>query len=252
MHQTAIIPPLEVFGNMEICTASINREHSIGHITVVVLWRQRNNALLSSNEVTLLLPWGTIWSLNALQTSSVLWLVTCAHRVLRHWFRPLTNQNAIYVLCAHYINCILISLLHNRIRMLKQGSKLFHQRQAALACQKRLFACPGTCSKGGCGPSKTTKAFSSLNHNEVSRHSSEIEAVLHLQPRVLTAATIKPTVETRKVRISIHECVVRSYTMVTSYEGYNFSTLLSLTSLTFTVAFCNTIAPISLSKMLIL
>ncbi len=132
---------------------------------------------------------------------------------------PLTNQTAQYVVRAntpYYIYYILISFLHYRIRMLKQGSKLFHQRQAALACQKRLFACPGSCSKGGCGPSKTTKAFSSLNHNEVSRHSSEIEAVLHLQPRILTAATIKPTVETRKVSISIHKCVVRSYTKVTS------------------------------------
>ncbi|KAM7532811.1 hypothetical protein Aperf_G00000129029 [Anoplocephala perfoliata] len=42
------------------------------------------------------------------------------------------------------------------------------------------------------------KRFSSVGHADLSRHSSEIEKVLKLQPKVLTSATVKPTTETRK------------------------------------------------------
>uniref|UniRef100_A0A5K3G0K4 Fer4_20 domain-containing protein n=1 Tax=Mesocestoides corti TaxID=53468 RepID=A0A5K3G0K4_MESCO len=82
--------------------------------------------------------------------------------------------------------------------MFRQGSSVVRQQFVCARAHRRWLACGSRC--GGCGSSSGSggKSFSSVNHKEVSRHSVETDAVLQLQPRVLNAATVKPTAETRK------------------------------------------------------
>ncbi|VDM25317.1 unnamed protein product [Hydatigera taeniaeformis] len=84
--------------------------------------------------------------------------------------------------------------------MYRQAQRVLRRHVDLVCAGRRSLACPPVRCKDGCGVRGSTKCFSSLNHEEVSRHSAEIEAVLRLQPKVLTAATVKPTAEIRQVR----------------------------------------------------
>lgn len=94
------------------------------------------------------------------------------------------------------------------LEMLRCGHRLLLQRQstftAAVVGQRRSLAC---------GDGNEKKSFSSINNHEASHHPPEIDAVLKLQPKVLTCANVKPTVETRTVRnlastVSLNVCLL--------------------------------------------
>uniref|UniRef100_A0A068WJR7 Dihydropyrimidine dehydrogenase [NADP(+)] n=1 Tax=Echinococcus granulosus TaxID=6210 RepID=A0A068WJR7_ECHGR len=81
--------------------------------------------------------------------------------------------------------------------MYRQAQRVLGRQVELVRAGRRSLACPSV-GCGGCGVRGGRKCFSSLNHEEVSRHSAEIEAVLRLQPKVPTAATVKPTTEIRQ------------------------------------------------------
>ncbi|VDK24858.1 unnamed protein product [Taenia asiatica] len=82
--------------------------------------------------------------------------------------------------------------------MYRQAQRVLRRQVELVRVGRRCLACPPVGCGGECSGRGSAKCFSSLNHEEVSRHSAEIEAVLRLQPKVLTAATVKSTVEIRE------------------------------------------------------
>lgn len=84
--------------------------------------------------------------------------------------------------------------------MYRQAQRVLRRQVELVRAGRRSLACPPAGCAGGCSVRGSAKCFSSLNHEEVSRHSAEIEAVLRLQPKVLTGATVKSTAEIRQVR----------------------------------------------------